>query len=198
MDTLTLKPLNGLVKRDGCYNTNMMKIAKVLWLDMEMGGLDADKDAILEVAVIATDWDFKEIATYEAVVHQSDEVLAGMNEWCVTQHGASGLTDRVRESRLSLGDVERELVAFVCEHFEEDEKVILGGNSIHMDRQFIRKGLPKLEELLHYRMLDVSAWKVVFNGRYKKVFAKPENHRALEDIRGSIMELKYYLQRVRM
>lgn len=175
----------------------MTKRADVLWIDLEMTGLDVEKDAILEVAAIATDWNFKEIATYEAVVHQSDEVLAGMNEWCVTQHEASGLTERVRQSGKTLEAVEQELISFVGEHFDHGEKVILGGNSIHMDRQFIRKDLPKLEELLHYRMLDVSAWKVVFNGKFNTVFAKPENHRALEDIRGSILELQHYLRRVR-
>jgi oligoribonuclease len=176
----------------------MTKYAKILWVDLEMTGLDAQKDTILEVAAIVTDWEFNELATFERVIHQSDHVLETMNEWCVTQHGASGLTERVRESDVSSEQVEEQLLAFIDEHFEFDKPVLLAGNSIHMDRRFITALWPKLDERLHYRMLDVSAWKVVFESKYKKRFAKPEEHRALGDIRGSIMELKYYLQKVRM
>lgn len=175
----------------------MTKTAKILWVDMEMGGLNPREDVILEVAAIATDWNFKELAVYEAVVHQPDEVLASMNEWCVNQHGANGLTQRSRESTLTLEDVEAGMIKFIDEHFKPDVPVLLAGNSIHQDRQFIDFWWPALAARLHYRMLDVSSWKVVFNGKYKKVFAKPEEHRALGDIRGSIMELQYYLGKVK-
>jgi oligoribonuclease len=84
------------------------------------------------------------------------------------------------------------------EHFEADVPIILAGNSIHMDRQFIVQQWARINSRLHYRMLDVSAWKLVFEGKYGKKFAKPEEHRALGDIRGSIMELKYYLTKVRI
>lgn len=169
------------------------KTKRILWVDLEMTGLDTKVDTILEVAAIVTDWDFKEIATYEAVVHRSEHVLETMNEWCIKQHGASGLTQKVRESTKSSEDVENELLAFVDEHFEKDKPVLLAGNSIHMDRRFIVSEWDTLDARLHYRMLDVSAWKVVFEGKYGKKFAKPEEHRALGDIRGSIMELQYYL-----
>lgn len=175
----------------------MTKPAKILWVDLEMTGLDAQKDVILEVAAIATDWDFNELGTFEAVIHQSDETLEAMNEWCVTQHGASGLTERVRQSTISSQQAESGLLNFIREQFEAEHPVLLAGNSIHMDRRFITALWPQFDARLHYRMLDVSAWKVVFEGKFGKKFAKPEEHRALGDIRGSIMELKYYLGKIR-
>jgi len=170
----------------------------ILWVDLEMTGLDPAKDKILEVAAIVTDWDFNEIASYDAVIHQPDSVLSTMNEWCIEQHGASGLTERVRASQLSEAKAEAQLIAFAKRHCGESEKILLCGNSIHMDRRFLEQQWTSFDELLHYRMLDVSAWKVVFEGKYRKKFAKPEDHRALADIRGSIMELKYYLGKVRV
>ncbi len=170
---------------------------RILWVDLEMTGLDEDKDVILEVAAIVTDWKFNEIATYETVIHQSDEVLENMNPWCIDQHGASGLTERSRESDMSQKKAETQLVAFINKHFVADQPVLLAGNSIHMDRRFISAQWPRVEAKLHYRMLDVSAWKVVFEGKYKKKFAKPQDHRALGDIRGSIMELQYYLSKIK-
>jgi len=97
-----------------------------------------------------------------------------------------------------LAEIERELLAFCDEHFAGETKILLAGNSIHQDRRFIDQWWPTLSKKLHYRVLDVSAWKVVFEGKYGKKFAKPEDHRALEDIRGSIMELEYYLKKVKV
>lgn len=174
------------------------KIKRILWVDLEMTGLDADKDKILEVAAIVTDWDFKELASYQTVIHHSNRVLKNMNEWSVAQHGASGLTERVRESNMSQKAAEDILLSFIAEHFEPDTPVLLGGNSIHMDRRFITKHWPRLDAKLHYRMLDVSAWKVVFEGKFGKKFTKPEAHRALDDIRGSIEELRYYLGKTKL
>lgn len=175
----------------------MTKHAKLLWVDLEMTGLDVTKDRILEVAAIATDWNFKEYATLESVVHQPPKVLAGMDEWCKTQHGASGLTERVQQSKMSEGEAETMLLELLDAHFDKDERIILAGNSIHQDRKFIVRYWPALDARLHYRMLDVSAWKLVFEGKYRKKFVKPEKHRALEDIRGSIEELQYYLKKVK-
>ena len=162
-----------------------------------MSGLDTDKDRILEVGAIVTDWEFNEEASFEAVVHQSDVVLDNMNAWCVAQHGASGLTEKVKQSAIDDKEAEDRLLKFIEEHFEAEKPVLLAGNSIHMDRRFIEKQWKRVDSRLHYRMLDVSAWKVVFEGKYRKKFAKPDEHRALEDIRGSIMELKYYLGKVK-
>lgn len=170
---------------------------KLLWVDLEMTGLDPSRDRILEVGAIVTDWQLQEIAAYETVIHQPESILDLMDEWCVTQHGTSGLTERVRNSQVSEQEAEAQLIAFAREHCGEDMKLLLCGNSIHMDRRFIEKQWRDFDALLHYRMLDVSAWKVVFEGRFKKKFAKPEEHRALGDIRGSIMELKYYLEKVK-
>ena len=178
----------------------MTKKATLLWIDLEMTGLDPKNDRILEVAAIATTWDFADIATLEAVV----QVDAGLMErrmvgefwekyadvrdalWAQNAGGKLGAT------------VEDELLAFISDHFASDKPVLLAGNSIHQDRKFIENEWPRLHERLHYRMLDVSAWKVVFEGKYRKKFAKPEAHRAMDDIRGSIEELQYYLGKMKV
>jgi oligoribonuclease len=180
----------------------MSKKATVLWMDLEMTGLDPVKDRILEVAVIATDWEFKEVATYEGIVKVGPRLMerrmkVGKDFWDANPEARDGLIAQ-NERGISGRTVENELLAFIDEHFEEGARILLGGNSIHQDRKFITNEWPRLDARLHYRMLDVSAWKVVFEGKYKKRFAKPEEHRALEDIRGSIMELKYYLGKVRV
>lgn len=191
------------MSRNVRYTSCMSKVKasdRLLWLDLEMTGLDPVNDRILEVAAIVTDWDFNELGSYEAVVNQPDSVLDGMDEWCTTQHGASGLTERVKNSRLAETEAEAQLVEFAKAHCGDTEgiKILLCGNSIHMDRRFLEQQWKAFDALLHYRMLDVSAWKVVFEGKYKKRFTKPEEHRALADIRGSIEELKYYLGKVKV
>ena len=182
----------------------MTKRTKLLWMDLEMTGLDPVEDRILEVAVIATDWDFKEIATYEAAVKVGPNLVdrrfkeapkfwdkfPDVRDALIAQNNS----DKAKNARV----VENELLEFIAEYFDDDTVVLLAGNSIHQDRKFIDNEWARLGERLHYRMLDVSAWKVVFDGKYGKKFAKPEVHRALDDIRGSIMELKYYLGKVRI
>lgn len=163
-----------------------------------MTGLDSKRDVILEVACIATDWDFREIASFEQTVYRSDDVLATMDPWCIAHHGESGLTEQVKQSVVSSEEAESMVMEFIEKHFDGEKPVLLAGNSIHQDRRFIEVEWPRMQKRLHYRMLDVSAWKVVFEGKYRKRFTKPEEHRALEDIRGSIMELKYYLGKVKV
>ncbi|MNH33570.1 Oligoribonuclease [compost metagenome] len=108
-----------------------------------------------------------------------------------------GLVKQNLEKGRSGRTIENELLAFIDEHFEANKPVLLAGNSIHQDRRFIVNEWRRLYARLHYRMLDVTAWKVVFEGKYRKKFAKPEEHRALGDIRGSIMELQYYLAKIK-
>lgn len=166
-----------------------------------MTGLDPKDDRILEVAAIVTDWNFKEMATFEAVKQVGPRLIkkrmvgkfwdenASVREELIVQNSS----EAAKHGRV----VENDLLAFIDEYFPSGEKVLLAGNSIHQDRKFIENEWPRLNERLHYRMLDVSAWKVVFEGKYRKKFAKPETHRALNDIRGSIEELRYYLEKVR-
>lgn len=176
----------------------MTKQANVLWIDLEMTGLDPIEDRILEVAAIATDWDFNEIATYEAVKKVGPNLMKKRmvgefwDKYATVREALMAQNENGKNGRT----VENELLEFIDAHLADGDKTILAGNSIHQDRKFIENEWPRLNARLHYRMLDVSAWKVVFEGKYKKKFAKPENHRALEDIRGSIQELKYYLGKV--
>lgn len=178
----------------------MTKEAKLLWIDLEMTGLDPIEDRILEVAAIVTDWELKEIATYEAVKKVGSSLMRTRmvgEFWEKYATVRDALTAQNQDGKNGR-TVENELLAFIDEHFADDERVLLAGNSIHQDRKFIANEWPRLDARLHYRMLDVSAWKVVFEGKYRKKFAKPEQHRALEDIRGSIQELKYYLGKVKV
>lgn len=180
----------------------MTKHAKVLWMDLEMTGLDPIEDRILEVAVIATSWDFKEIATYEGIIKVGPRLVerrmkVGKDFWDANPEARDGLLKQNLEMGRSGRVIENELLEFIDEHFDVDKPVLLAGNSIHQDRRFIGNEWHRLDTRLHYRMLDVSAWKVVFEGKYKKKFAKPGEHRALGDIRGSIMELQYYLGKLK-
>lgn len=163
-----------------------------------MTGLEPADDRILEVAAIATDWDFNAIATYEAVKKVGPKLIERrmVGQFWDDNPEVQKALIKQNETGKNGRTVENELLEFVEANFDEDTRVILAGNSIHMDRKFIDNEWPRLAAKLHYRMLDVSAWKVVFEGKYKKKFAKPEAHRALSDIKGSIEELKYYLKKV--
>ena len=179
----------------------MTKNDKILWVDLEMTGLIPNKDKIIEIAAIITDWDLNEIATYESAVKVDDKLLQdrfkeGGDFWDQHPEARDGLIEQNSKATKKTNEVEKELLDFCTNNFKKLEKVILAGNSIHQDRKFIEVEWPNLNKILHYRMLDVSAWKVVFEHKYDKKFSKPEEHRALEDIRGSIMELKYYLKKI--
>jgi len=176
----------------------------ILWVDLEMTGLDPIEDRILEVAAIVTDWNFNEIATYEAAIKVAPSLIerrmftgAAATFWNSIPQTRDALITQNTEHGRSVRTVENELLAFLDEHFEQGIPIILAGNSIHMDRRFIEREWKQVNARLHYRMLDVSAWKVVFEGRYGKKFAKREEHRALDDIRGSIEELLYYTAKVK-
>jgi len=169
-----------------------MKKAKLLWIDLEMTGLDPEKDRILEVAAIATDWDLEEMADYEGIVKVDDSLIKTRmvgEFWEKNSESRDGLI-RQNQDGETPAEIEDELLKFVDEWFGNE--VILAGNSIHQDRKFIDREWPRLAERLHYRMLDVSAWKVYMEGARGQKFMKRDLHRALDDIRGSIDELKWY------
>ncbi|MGL1956483.1 MAG: oligoribonuclease [Colwellia sp.] len=167
----------------------------LIWLDLEMTGLEPEVDVILEMATIITDSQLNIIATGPVfAIHQPDETLDNMNEWCVEHHGKSGLTQRCRDSKTSLAIATAETTRFV-EQYVPKGKSPMCGNSIGQDRRFINKYMPEYEEYFHYRNLDVSTVKELAR-RWKpdvldKV-VKTGAHLALDDIRESIAELKIY------
>ncbi len=176
------------------------KMNKLLWIDLEMTGLDVNKEVIIEAACIVTDLNFKEIETFETVVKQPQSYLDAMDAWNKEHHGKSGLTAKVPTGMLP-DAVEFHLISIIDRHFPESKtdrqkRPILAGNSISQDRLFIDKYFTKLSDRLHYRMVDVSSWKVLFNNKFDKYYKKQNAHRALDDIRESIGELRYYLDHV--
>lgn len=167
--------------------------SKLLWVDLEMTGLDPKNDVIIEIAAEVTDFDFKTLASYEAVIKQPKEKMDGMNEWCQQQHTASGLLQRIKDEGREEKEVIHELVGFITAEFGE-EPAVLAGNSIHNDRTFIKACWPEVDGLLHYRMLDVSSFKILMQSKYDVKFSKKEVHRAFDDIQASIAELQHYLE----
>jgi oligoribonuclease len=169
-------------------------------MDLEMTGLSVERERILEVAAIVTDGQLEIIAEGpELVIHQPDEVLEAMDDWNKQHHRASGLVDRVRASRLSEAEAERRLLEFISAHAPA-RTAPLAGNSVHQDRLFLARYMPALEKHLHYRNVDVSTIKELVRRWYPEQYAKRPvkkgTHRALEDIRESIEELRYYRRTV--
>lgn len=169
---------------------------KLLWVDLEMTGLDINKDRIVEVALEITDFDFKTLANYEAVIKQPESVINAMSPWAASQHNASGLTAKIRKSEFSEQQVIKDISNLIKEQFG-DEPAILAGNSIHNDRNFIKQWWPEVDALLHYRMLDVSSFKILMQGKYNYIFEKDSSHRAFDDIQASIAELQDYLMQLK-
>lgn len=171
------------------------KPTKLLWMDLEMTGLNPKKDIILEVAAEITNFDFKTLATYEACIKQpKNTVVARMQAnawWQDYPENRDEFISNLDDGK-NLKETEKELIMMIEEHFG-NESAILSGNSIYNDRMFIKQWMPELDLKLHYRMLDVSAWKVLMQGKFGKEYTKPEVHRAYEDTQGSIAELQYYL-----
>jgi oligoribonuclease len=167
----------------------------LVWIDMEMTGLNPDTDRILEVAVVITDSQLETVATAPVmVVHQPDEALAAMDDWNKSTHARTGLIDKVRASVLTEAGVEETLLAFVSQHVPIRTSPLCG-NSICQDRRFLARHMPRLEAYLHYRNLDVSTLKELarrWRPQITKGLAKQGKHEALADIHESIDELKYY------
>ena len=167
----------------------------LVWVDMEMSGLDPDKDVVLEVALVVTDKDLNLVEEGPVlVVRQADAVLDAMDSWNKSTHGKSGLIDKVKASPLSEADVENQMIEFMKLYVGE-RKSPMCGNSICQDRRFMARHLPKLEAYFHYRNLDVSTLKELaarWRPELKDGFKKANNHTALADIHESIEELKYY------
>jgi len=167
----------------------------LVWVDMEMTGLDPDNDRIIEVAVVVTDPDLNVIAEGPVfAIHQSDATLDKMDNWNKGTHGKSGLIDRVKASTVSEADAEAQLIAFLKQYVPANKSPMCG-NSICQDRRFMARGMPKLEAFFHYRNLDVSTLKELCR-RWKPElasgFKKHQKHTALADIIESVEELKYY------
>ena len=168
----------------------------LVWMDLEMTGLDPERERIIEIATIVTDAALEIIAEGpELVVHQPESVLAAMDEWNQTHHGESGLIDRVRRSSISEAEAQEQTLAFLREHCAPGQ-VPLAGNSVHQDRRFLSRYMSELDGFLHYRIVDVSTVKELARRWYPSEYAarpdKKESHRALDDIRESIAELRYY------
>ncbi|MBU6420683.1 MAG: oligoribonuclease [Gammaproteobacteria bacterium] len=176
-----------------------LNVENLIWLDLEMTGLDPQQDRILEVATLVTDKQLNLLAEGPVIaVHQSDTVLDAMGEWCTHQHGQSGLTARVRASQVSEREAEQATLAFVRRYLPPNTSPMCG-NSICQDRRFLARYMPELEKFFHYRNLDVSTLKELARRWAPGVaegFTKESTHLALQDIRDSVTELKHYRERL--
>jgi oligoribonuclease len=173
----------------------------LVWMDLEMTGLDHNTDVIVEIATLITDNDLNVIAEGpDLVVHQPDEALAGMDQFVVDMHTRSGLLTAIRQSTITLTEAGEQTLAFIKEHVREARTIPLCGNSIGMDRRFLAAYLPEIENYLHYRSIDVSTIKELARRWYPRATSKKPHkhghHRALDDIRESVAELRFYRETV--
>jgi len=173
----------------------------LVWMDLEMTGLDHTSDVIVEIATLVTDDELNIVAEGpDLVVAASDDELAAMDPFVVTMHTKSGLLDQIKASTITLAEAGQQTLAFIREHVPEERTVPLCGNSIGTDRRFLAAYLPEIEEYLHYRSIDVSSVKELVKRWYPDLDAKRPrgqgSHRALDDIRESVKELAYYREHV--
>jgi len=169
--------------------------SRLIWIDMEMSGLNPETDRVIEVAIVITDQELNTLAEAPVlVVHQSDEVLSAMDDWNTSTHTKSGLVDRVKASRLTEREVDEQMVAFLADYVPPGVSPMCG-NSVHQDRRFMARYLPRLEAYFLYRNLDVSTLKELARRWKPQIMAgltKHGKHEALADIHESIDELRYY------
>lgn len=167
----------------------------LIWVDLEMTGLNPEHDRIIEMAMVVTDTDLNIIAESQVfAIHQSDELLNGMDDWNTKQHGGSGLVARVKESKVTEREAELAMLAFLQKHVPVGKSPMCG-NSIWQDRRFLARYMPELEKYFHYRVVDVSSLKELalrWNPRVYDGVEKEAKHLALDDIRDSINELRHY------
>ena len=173
----------------------MQNAQNLIWIDLEMTGLDPDNDVIIEMATIVTDSNLNTLAEGPVIaIHHSDAVLARMDEWNTRTHGGSGLTQRVKDSTTTMAQAEAQTIAFL-EQWVPKGKSPICGNSIGQDRRFLFKYMPELEAYFHYRYLDVSTLKELARRWKPEIlagFTKQGTHQAMDDIRESVAELAYY------
>ncbi len=173
----------------------MAKADNLVWIDLEMTGLDPVRDHVIEIATIVTDSALNVVAEGPVIaIHRSEAELAGMDEWNRTTHGASGLLERVRASKVTAADAEAQTLAFLEQHAPSGASPMCG-NSICQDRRFLAREMPALEKFFHYRNLDVSTVKELARRWAPEVLAgvqKSSTHAALDDVRESIEELAHY------
>ena len=170
----------------------------LIWIDLEMTGLDTDHDYIIEIATIITDQDLRILAEGPIIaIHQSDDVLEGMDEWNTNQHGDSGLTERVRQSPYSVDQAEQMTLEFLRQYVPEAVSPMCG-NTICQDRRFMHRLMPTLEKFFHYRHVDVSTIKELAERWAPDLpkYTKSGNHLAMDDIKDSIEELRYFRENV--
>jgi oligoribonuclease len=179
--------------------STIRKNDRLVWVDMEMSGLQPETDRILEIAMIVTDGDLNIVAEGPVlVVHQEDAVLDRMDAWNKGTHGKSGLIDKVKTSTLTEAEVEAACLAFLKQHVKSSISPMCG-NTIHQDRRFMNRYMPKLEAYFHYRNIDVSTIKELckrWQPEIAKGFSKQQAHTALADIIESVEELRYYREKL--
>jgi len=167
----------------------------LIWIDLEMTGLDTQNDVIIEIATVVTDSELNTLAEGPVLaIHQTDEILNAMDEWNTKQHGNSGLVERVKNSTVNEAEAEQQTIEFLRQYVPANASPMCG-NSICQDRRFLARCMPALENYFHYRNLDVSSVKELAKRWAPEVFkgfSKESSHLALDDIRDSITELKYY------
>ncbi|MBI4385790.1 MAG: oligoribonuclease [Elusimicrobia bacterium] len=175
-----------------------MSPLNLVWMDLEMTGLDPEKDTILEIATVITDSTLKIVEEGPCLaIHQSDEVLAAMDPWCVEHHGSSGLTRRVRESSVTMEQAQEQTLQFIRRYCLEKTSPLCG-SSVHQDRRFLVRYMPRINDYLHYRIIDVSTVKEIVMRWYpfgEKPPSKAKNHLAMGDVKESISELVFYRDR---